>query len=203
MFSGIDPVENARQLRSLVAEAAAGGAAMIFTPEMSGLLDRDRTRAARVIRYEQDDQVLCTVRAEAKKNRIWVQLGSLAITNADNPDGKWLNRSYLINPEGERGEIQGASWGGESDILGRLIQPVFEREENGNFRALPQFQIPWQFFTLQDAIDFAVFAIQTTIDCVKFFPRPKTVGGPIDVLVVTREKAFWVSKKQLKINTRE
>ena len=29
-----------------VAEAAAGGAAMLFTPEMSGLLDRDKERAA-------------------------------------------------------------------------------------------------------------------------------------------------------------
>jgi len=101
MCSGIDPVENARQLRSLIAEAATGGATMIFTPEMSGLLDRDRSRAAKVIQNEQTDDVLSTVRAEAKKRRIWVQLGSLAIKIADDPDEKWLNRSYLINPEGE------------------------------------------------------------------------------------------------------
>ena len=54
--------------------------------------------------------------------------------------------------------------------------------------------------TIQDAIDFAVFAIQTTIDCVKFFPRAKTVGGPIDVLVINRERAFWVNREELKIN---
>lgn len=101
MCSGIDPAENASQLRSLVADAAAGGATMIFTPEMSGLLDRDRSRAAKVIQNEQDDNVLSTVQIAAKKGRIWVQLGSLAIRTVDNPGEKWLNRSYLISPEGE------------------------------------------------------------------------------------------------------
>lgn len=113
-----------------------------------------------------------------------------------------LNQVNRVNPENEQGEIQGASWDGESDLLMRLIQPVFMIDNQGQFQPLPQFQIPWQFFTIQDAIDFAVFAIQTTIDCVKFFPRPKTVGGPIDVLVINREKAFWVNRKELKINTR-
>ncbi|MEO9601268.1 carbon-nitrogen hydrolase family protein [Parasphingorhabdus sp.] len=101
MCSGIDPEENARQLRLLLAEAAAGGAVMVFTPEMTGLLDRDRSRAARVIRNESDDVVLSTARSEAKKSGIWVQLGSLAIQANDNPDEKWVNRSYLISPDGE------------------------------------------------------------------------------------------------------
>lgn len=101
MCSGIVPDENASQLRSLIAESAAGGAAMIFTPEMTGLLDRDRSRAAKVIRSESDDVVLSTARSEAKKSGIWVQLGSLAIKATGNPDEKWVNRSYLINPEGK------------------------------------------------------------------------------------------------------
>jgi len=108
----------------------------------------------------------------------------------------------LMNPENELGEVQGATWDGESDLIARLLQPVFIKDDKANFQPLPQFPIPWQFFTLQDAIDFAVFAIQTTIDCVRFFPRPKTVGGPIDVLVIKREDAFWVSKKELKVNVR-
>jgi len=112
------------------------------------------------------------------------------------------NQVLLVNPDNEQGEIQGATWGGESDLLTRLIQPVFLRDESGIFIPLPQFQIPWQFFTLQDAIDFAVFAIQTTIDCVRFFPRAKTVGGPIDVLVIDRDKATWINRKELKINAR-
>ncbi len=101
MCSGIEPSENAAQLRSLIAEAAAGGAAVIFTPEMSGLLDRDRSRAAGVIRTEQDDLVLAAVRSEARKHQLWVQLGSLAVKVSDDPEKKWVNRSYLINPGGE------------------------------------------------------------------------------------------------------
>jgi predicted amidohydrolase len=54
-----------------------------------------------VIQNEQDDIVLSTVRSEAKRAGIWVQLGSLAIKATDSPDEKWLNRSYLINPEAE------------------------------------------------------------------------------------------------------
>ncbi len=101
MCSGIDPDENARQLSSFVADAAAGGAAMIFTPEMTGLLDRNRSRAAGTIRNEADDVVLSTARSEAKKAGIWVQLGSLAVQVSGKPGEKWVNRSYLINPDGE------------------------------------------------------------------------------------------------------
>ncbi|WP_417615059.1 carbon-nitrogen hydrolase family protein [Parasphingorhabdus sp.] len=100
MCSGIDPGENARQLRSLIAEAAAGDAAMIFTPEMTGLLDRDRSRAAAVIRSESEDVVLLAARSEARQARIWVHLGSLAVKAIDSSGEKWLNRSYLINPDG-------------------------------------------------------------------------------------------------------
>ncbi len=101
MCSGIDPDENARQLRMFIAEARAGGAAMVYTPEMSGLLDRDRSRAASVIQTEEDDDVLAAVRSEAKNQQIWVQLGSLAIKISADPKAKWVNRSFLINPAGE------------------------------------------------------------------------------------------------------
>lgn len=101
MCSGINPAENAEQLRSLIAEAAAGGAEMICTPEMSGLLDLNRSRAAGVIQTEQDDMVLAAVQSEAKDRQIWVQLGSLAIKASGDTGEKWVNRSYLINPAGK------------------------------------------------------------------------------------------------------
>ena len=44
--SGIDPAVNAARLTAAVHDAKAGGAAMLFTPEMSGMLDRDRVRAS-------------------------------------------------------------------------------------------------------------------------------------------------------------
>lgn len=94
---------------------------------------------------------------------------------------------------------QGASWGGEADILARLIQPVASLDQNGAImQRLPHFAIPWQFFTLQDAIDFAIFAVRSTIDAIRFQPRPKSVGGPIDILVIKPNEAFWVQRKRLK-----
>ena len=50
--TGIDPAANAADLAGAIDQAAAGGAAILFTPEMSGLLDRDRQRAQPHIRSE-------------------------------------------------------------------------------------------------------------------------------------------------------
>lgn len=70
---------------------------MLFTPEMSGLMDRDRQRAASAIRIEADNPVLATVREAAAKAGIWVALGSLAIARED---GGWANRSFVIDGAG-------------------------------------------------------------------------------------------------------
>ena len=51
---------------------------------------------------------------------------------------------------------------------------------------------------LQDAIDFAVYAIQTTTDTMRFQARPKTVGGPIDVLLITVDGAKFIRRKEIK-----
>jgi predicted amidohydrolase len=98
MTSGIDPAGNGATLVSAIADAAEGGAAMLFTPEMSGLIDRDRVRAAGNIVAEADDPVLAAVRAAAAKHRIWVHLGSLALTR---DDGRYANRGFVIDDQGE------------------------------------------------------------------------------------------------------
>jgi predicted amidohydrolase len=97
MTSGIDPAANAAVLVDAVAQAAEGGAAMLFTPEMSGMIDRDRKRAAENISEESDDPVLAAVRAAAVEAGIWVALGSLAVKGAGE---RWANRSFLIAPDG-------------------------------------------------------------------------------------------------------
>lgn len=96
--SGIDPDANAAALVASIAAAAAGGAAMAFTPEMSGLLDRDRTRAAAAIRPEAEDRVLAAVREAAARYGIWVHLGSLALRRED---GRLANRGFVIDAAGE------------------------------------------------------------------------------------------------------
>jgi predicted amidohydrolase len=97
--TGIDPEANARKLAAAIAEAGARGADMLFTPEMSGLLDRDRARAAANVREEGDDPVLAAVREAAAKAGLWVQLGSLAL-NAGRSDGRLVNRAFLIDADG-------------------------------------------------------------------------------------------------------
>ena len=96
--SGIDPGVNAVALVDAVERAAKGGAEMLFTPEMSGLLDGNRERAAGVVRGEGDDEVLAAVREAARSSAIWVHLGSLALHGEGD---KLVNRAFVIDPAGE------------------------------------------------------------------------------------------------------
>jgi predicted amidohydrolase len=96
--TGIDPAANSRSLVDAVEQAAAGGAEMLFTPEMSGLLDRDSDRARANVRAAEDDQVLADCRAAAKASGIWLHLGSLAVPAEG---GKFANRGFVIDSDGE------------------------------------------------------------------------------------------------------
>lgn len=98
MTTGIDPEANASAIVSAVGAAEMGGAAMLFTPEMSGLLDRDRERAAQNIVPESENPVLAEVRSAAAGAGIWVALGSLAVRRED---GRWANRAFVIDANGE------------------------------------------------------------------------------------------------------
>lgn len=98
MTTGIDPVVNAATIVGAMERAKAGGAVMLFTPEMSGLLDRDRARAARSITGEANDPVLAQVREAAARLGLWVAIGSLAIRKED---GRWANRAFVIDDAGE------------------------------------------------------------------------------------------------------
>jgi len=96
--TGIDPDANARALERAIGEAAGGGAEMLFTPEMSGLLDRDSERAAKNLRSEEQDEVLAACREAAKRHGIWLHIGSLAVVT---PNGKVANRAFVIDREGK------------------------------------------------------------------------------------------------------
>ncbi len=98
MCSGIDPAVNASTIVGGIAEAKAGGAAMLFTPEMSNIIDRDRKRASAKVVSEEHDPALAAARDAAAREGIWVALGSLAI---DRGDGRFANRAFVINPAGE------------------------------------------------------------------------------------------------------
>lgn len=92
---------------------------------------------------------------------------------------------------------QGASWNGEIDVLQRLYNDVHLAQPNQPPVQLPCFGVPFQFFTLQDAIDFAVSGIKSTIETLRFQQREKTVGGAIDVLIIQPDSSKWISQKNL------
>ncbi len=100
MCSGIDPHINAKTLVDGIEAAAAGGAHMLFTPEMSGLIDRDRARAALSISTLEEDRVLAVVRDAARRESIWVSLGSLALKSENVGDGRLINCSLMIDDRG-------------------------------------------------------------------------------------------------------
>ncbi|WP_221214651.1 carbon-nitrogen hydrolase family protein [Novosphingobium hassiacum] len=97
MTSGIDPHANADAIVAAAREAVDGGAAMLFTPEMCGLLDRNRNRATPNIVSEADNPVLAAARAAARDLKLWIDLGSLAILRED---GRWANRGFVIDADG-------------------------------------------------------------------------------------------------------
>ena len=98
MTSGIDPEANAAVIVNAAREASAGGAAILFTPEMCGLLDRNRERATPNIVTEEANSILSAASDAARGSGIWIALGSLAVRGESD---KWANRSLLIAPDGK------------------------------------------------------------------------------------------------------
>jgi predicted amidohydrolase len=92
--TGIDPAANARAVTNAVEQAAAGGAEMLFTPEMSGLLDRDSARAAKVIRTQEEDRVL----AAAQEGRVRATYDKIHLFDVDLPSGESWRESNVYSP---------------------------------------------------------------------------------------------------------
>jgi hypothetical protein len=95
----------------------------------------------------------------------------------------------------------GATWSGQIDVITSIVSPIvgplMTKDEKGQERiAYSPAPMIWDAMTVQDAIDFAVYAIRTTIDTMRFQARQKNVGGPIDVLLLLPDaKPKWVQKK--------
>jgi len=86
----------------------------------------------------------------------------------------------------QQGKIQyGVLRGGDTMVVDRLIDK----------KLLP----PFAAMPLQDAIDYAIYLIRTTIDTLRFEPRYPSVGGGIDVLAITpQEGPCFVQRKELR-----
>jgi hypothetical protein len=107
-----------------------------------------------------------------------------------------FNDRRNLKPDG--GVMYGATWSGQADVISGILQPSLFPGSDGKPVTMEKPPIFWDAMALQDAIDFSIFAIRTTIDAIRFQGRPKNVGGAIDVLVVTPDGASWIQRKELR-----
>jgi predicted amidohydrolase len=98
MRSGVTPAANVDAAAQMIGEAKSAGADYVQTPEMTNIMDGQRERFFATIQEEDADTSLAAFRDLARKHRIFVHVGSLAIKLA--PE-KAANRGFLINPKGD------------------------------------------------------------------------------------------------------
>ncbi len=94
-----DPVENLKQTLEMIRDAVSDGARFVLTPEVTNCLSVSRRHQMDVLQHQDDDQTLIAIREVAAELGVWVLIGSLALKTND-PDGRFANRSFLIDPSG-------------------------------------------------------------------------------------------------------
>jgi len=107
----------------------------------------------------------------------------------------------------------GADWFGQKNALARLIKgydinALSELVKRGADKAIIQkwvddnvSELPLIFdgMPIQDAVDFADYAVQVTIGCFRFGVGPPLCGGDIDIAVITPAAFHWSRRKQWSI----
>ena len=79
-------------------EAVGAGAQMLFLPEYCGGLASDGARIRPPSASEEDHKVLAALRDFARKSKVWINIGSIAI---DGGQDKIVNRGYMIDAAGD------------------------------------------------------------------------------------------------------
>ena len=100
LTSSDDPAANLAMTRDLIAQAVQMGADFVLTPEVTNCVSLDRAHQNAVLTLESDDITLSGLRDTARAHGIWLSIGSLALKTGD-ADGRFANRSFLINPAGD------------------------------------------------------------------------------------------------------
>lgn len=95
-----DPAANLAVTREMLADAAAQGAEFVLTPEVTNCISTNRDHQRSVLFHEGDDPTLAALREDAKALGVWLLIGSLGLKTED-ADGRFANRSFLIDPQGE------------------------------------------------------------------------------------------------------
>lgn len=99
MRSGTDQASNIETMRSLVRDAASQRARYVQTPEMTGLVQRDRKALFAEISSDQNSPVFAAASDLARELGIWLHVGSAAIAISAQ---KAANRAAIFSPNGDR-----------------------------------------------------------------------------------------------------
>lgn len=103
MRSGTDIGRNAETFERLARDAVKAGATYLQTPEMTGILQRNPKLLFESITSTDRDPVLARASVLAKELGVWIHIGSTAVFEGDERDGKprAKNRAGLFAPSGE------------------------------------------------------------------------------------------------------
>lgn len=99
LTSSDDPAENLQTIKTMLAKAAGQDAGFICTPEVSNCVSMNRTHQNAVLQDQENDLTLAGLRTAAKDHGVWLSIGSLALKGG--AGGRFVNRSFLINPQGD------------------------------------------------------------------------------------------------------
>ena len=97
MRSGIDRDRNLDDAEAMIREAAASGARLIVTPEVTHLVQKDSEALKQVLLSPEDDPALIRFSDLADALGIDLVIGSLALAGAD---GRAVNRQHVFGPDG-------------------------------------------------------------------------------------------------------
>jgi len=98
--SSDDPARNLEMVRKMVAEAVDAGADWVLTPEVTNCVSASRAHQKSVLSSETDDPVLAGLRKETERHGIFLLIGSLALLAETAGEAPFVNRSFLIGPDG-------------------------------------------------------------------------------------------------------
>ncbi len=99
MRSGVDEATNAVRFEAMVREAASHGATYVQSPEVTGMVQRDRAKFAASLRPDKENLILAKAAQLAREFAIHLHVGSTAVAAGD---GMAFNRAALFSPDGSR-----------------------------------------------------------------------------------------------------
>ncbi len=110
--------------------------------------------------------------------------------------GKIISANVGIKCKKETIEDLRLSWRGYNLIINKLLSKL---KDETTKQIIPEPTPDLRFMTIQDGIDYALFFLRTTIDYQRFAIMNKTVGGAIDIAIITPHAGFeWIQKKELR-----